>query len=165
LTLNPDSSEDHELKIKGIPDIKIGNYSQDDLLNQQHEAEEALALARAADEQRKKEAQHLGQDNEKASESNEDAPLTSEEDLLQALSQCIKHKPGWQAKDCYFTAKEAEAGDPLIVDNPAQETTEDENDLADSWDNNDEEEFDPDADMKDTGIEDNEEDYDMSKSP
>jgi hypothetical protein len=28
LSLNPDGSEDHELKIKGLPDIKVGDYTR-----------------------------------------------------------------------------------------------------------------------------------------
>jgi hypothetical protein len=28
LSLNLDGSEDHELKIKGLPDIKVGDYTQ-----------------------------------------------------------------------------------------------------------------------------------------
>jgi hypothetical protein len=47
MALNPDGSEDAELKIKGIPDVAIGNYQQQDDLNQKEDAEEALTLATA----------------------------------------------------------------------------------------------------------------------
>jgi hypothetical protein len=33
LSLNPDGSEDMELKIKGIPNIQVGNYHRDDLVS------------------------------------------------------------------------------------------------------------------------------------
>ena len=119
MTLNPDGSEDNELKIKGIPDIEISDYSHKDLPNQEDEAEEALALAGAADGQRKEEAQRLCQaDVAAVSQDNEEAS-NSDEGLLRAPSQRVKHRPGWQAKDCYFTAEEAEVGDPLVVDDPA----------------------------------------------
>ena len=63
--------------------------------------------------------------------------------------QRIKRQP---ARDCYFTAEEAEAGDPHVVENPAEETTESENDLADGWDepnSSEDEDFDPDVEMED----------------
>jgi hypothetical protein len=47
MALNPDGSEDAELKIKGIPDVVIGNYQRQDDLNQTEDAEEALTLATA----------------------------------------------------------------------------------------------------------------------
>jgi hypothetical protein len=39
--------------------------------------------------------------------------------------QRIKRKP---ASDCYYTAEEAKAGDPLLVDNPTETTTDSEDD-------------------------------------
>jgi hypothetical protein len=36
------------------------------------------------------------------------------------------------AKDCYFTAKEAKARDPCVVADPTRQTTDSEDDLADS---------------------------------
>jgi hypothetical protein len=35
------------------------------------------------------------------------------------------------AKDCYYTAKEAKARDPLVVKDPAKETTDSEDNFAD----------------------------------
>jgi len=63
--------------------------------------------------------------------------------------QRIKREP---ARDCYYTAEEAEAGDPLLVDDPAEKTTDSKDDPADGWDepNSDEDEdFDPDVEMED----------------
>lgn len=48
MALNPDGSKDAELKVKGIPNIALGNYQQQDGLNQKEDAEEALELAVAA---------------------------------------------------------------------------------------------------------------------
>jgi 3-deoxy-D-manno-octulosonic-acid transferase len=48
MALNPNGSKDVELKIKGILDIVIGDYQQQDKLNQKEDAKEALALAIAA---------------------------------------------------------------------------------------------------------------------
>lgn len=59
LTLNPNGSEDAELKIKGIPDVEVGDYHQEVLINQEDEAEEALVVSGAVDGQRKAEAQCL----------------------------------------------------------------------------------------------------------
>jgi len=63
--------------------------------------------------------------------------------------QRIRHEP---ARDCYYTAKEAEAGDPLLVDDPAEKTTDSEDDPADSWDepgSDEDKDFDPDVEMED----------------
>jgi len=62
LFLNPNSSKDIKFKIKGIPDIQVGDYHQNDLPSRQEEAEEVLALAGAADIQRKEEAKLFRQD-------------------------------------------------------------------------------------------------------
>jgi hypothetical protein len=35
------------------------------------------------------------------------------------------------ARDCYFIAKEAEAGDPCVVADPAKQTIDSKDDLAD----------------------------------
>jgi hypothetical protein len=86
LALNPNSSEDKELKIKGIPDIEVGDYSWDDLLGQKEDAEEALALAEAANRQMKGEQQHKAcVDNAIAKDDKDDEdkdPLTVATDLL-----------------------------------------------------------------------------------
>jgi hypothetical protein len=47
MSFNPDGSKDLKLKIKGIPNIFVSNYHQDDGLNQKEDGEEALALAAA----------------------------------------------------------------------------------------------------------------------
>ena len=47
LSLNPNGSDDKELKVKGILNISVRNYHQDDGLNQKEDGEEALALAKA----------------------------------------------------------------------------------------------------------------------
>jgi hypothetical protein len=49
----------------------------------------------------------------------------SDKEVRKPRPQRIKRKP---ARDCYYTAKEAEAGDPLLVDNPAKTTTDSEHD-------------------------------------
>jgi hypothetical protein len=75
-----------------------------------------------------------------------DASVT---DLLRPQRlQHIKREP---ARDCYYTAEEAEAGD-LLVDDPAEKTTDSEDDPADGWDepgSNEDEDFDPDVEMED----------------
>jgi hypothetical protein len=68
MALNPDGSEDAELKVKGIPDIAVGNYQRQDGLNQKEDAEEALTLAVAAAAKK--------EDN-----------VLQEEDILNALSE------------------------------------------------------------------------------
>ena len=62
--MNPNSSEDAEIKIKGIPDIQVGDYRQDDLPSQQEEAEEVLALAGAATVLQKQEEKQLKEQEE-----------------------------------------------------------------------------------------------------
>jgi hypothetical protein len=48
-----------------------------------------------------------------------------------------------------FLAIEAEEGDPLLVDDPASVTTDSEEELADGWDEDGDDDFDPDEDMED----------------
>jgi hypothetical protein len=71
-------------------------------------------------------------------------------DILQPQRpQRIKREP---ARDCYYTAEEAEAGDPLLVDDPAEKITDSEDDLVDGWDepgSDEDEDFDPDVEMED----------------
>jgi hypothetical protein len=44
--LNPNSSQDKELlKVKGILDISVGNYQQDNSLSQREEGDKAFTLA------------------------------------------------------------------------------------------------------------------------
>jgi hypothetical protein len=66
--LNPNSSEDTEIKIKGLLDIQVGDYYQDDLPSQQEEAEEVLALAKAATMLRKQEEKQLKEQEEQGIE-------------------------------------------------------------------------------------------------
>ena len=70
------------------------------------------------------------------------------------------------AKDCYYTVEEAEAGDPLVVEDPAEKTTDSEDDLADGWDepnSSEDEDFDPDVEMEDIDMV--QRDHIMSRSP
>jgi hypothetical protein len=56
------------------------------------------------------------------------------------------------AQNRYFTSAEAEAGDPLCIEDPAGETTDTESDLRSGWDEDDKDEdaeFDPDVDIED----------------
>jgi hypothetical protein len=48
LSLNPNGSEGAEIKIKGLLDIQVSDYLWGNLPSRQEEAEEVLALARAA---------------------------------------------------------------------------------------------------------------------
>jgi hypothetical protein len=66
MSLNPDDSEDKELKIKGILDLVVSDYYRYNLLSQQEEAEEVLALARAATVLHKAEEKQLQQSIEDA---------------------------------------------------------------------------------------------------
>jgi len=43
--------------------------------------------------------------------------------------QRIRHE---LARDCYYTAKEAKAGDPLLVDDPTEKTTDSKDNPVDS---------------------------------
>jgi hypothetical protein len=155
LALNPNGSQDEELKIKGIPDIQVGDYHQDDLPSQKEEAEEVLALAGTANVQKEQEEKQLKQDIDdaiaKGDFHNKDRdpkdPSAFVTDLLRLPSQRIKRLP---ARDCYFTAEETEAGDPHIVIDPTELTTDSEDDLADGWDDDEEDEFDPDDEMEDS---------------
>jgi hypothetical protein len=45
LSLNPNGSQDERLKIRDLLDIIVGDYHRGDVVNQQEENEEAIALA------------------------------------------------------------------------------------------------------------------------
>jgi hypothetical protein len=133
MSLNPDGSEDKELRIKGIPDLVVGDYHRYNLPSQQEEAEEVLALAGAATVLQKGEEKQLQQSIEDAlaagdpDEEDQDptVPFVSVTELLRP--QRLRRLP---ARDRYFTEEEAEAGDPRVVEDPADQTTESEDELG-----------------------------------
>jgi len=149
--LNPDGSEDIELKVKGIPDIAVGNYQRQDGLNQKEDAEEALAFAIAA--AAKKEDNVLQEEDilnalSEGDKDDEDIdPRTGPTFVADLLlrPQRTKRLP---ARDRYFLSQEAEEGSPLCFEDPADATTESE-DQDDGWDENDSDEFDPDEEAED----------------
>jgi hypothetical protein len=63
--------------------------------------------------------------------------------------QRIKRKP---VRDCYYTAEEAEAGDPLLVNNPIETTADFEDDGWDKGNPSEDEDFDPDVEMEDIKV-------------
>ena len=67
-------------------------------------------------------------------------------DLIRPPSVRARRLP---ARDTYFLSQEAEAGDPLCIEDPADATT-DIDDQGDGWDKEDsDEEFDPDEEAED----------------
>jgi hypothetical protein len=112
MTLNPDSSDDTELKVKGIPDIVVGDYQRKDNLDQKEDAEEALALATASATEEEAVLKAVFEDEE-------DVPLSPRPERTKRLP----------ARNRYFLSQEAEAGSPLCLEDPANTTdTEDEDD-------------------------------------
>jgi 3-deoxy-D-manno-octulosonic-acid transferase len=112
MALNLDGSEDAELKIKGIPDIVIGNYQQQDNLNQREDAKEALALATAA--ATKEEEAVL------KAVSKEEKDIPNNNLILSPRPERTKRLP---ARNRYFLSQEAEEGSPLCLEDPANATT------------------------------------------
>ena len=53
------------------------------------------------------------------------------------------------AQDKYYLSQEAEDGDPLLFEDPADVTTDTDSELAAGWDEDDDEDFDPDEVMED----------------
>jgi hypothetical protein len=148
LSLNPDGSQDKELlRVKGIPDISVGNYQRDDSLSQGEEGNKAFDLAVAAAAQDKEEVW----DAVAESNSDEDRDLrldspTSVTQLLRPLSERTKRMP---ARDRYFLSQEAEAGDPLCVEDAADATTDTEDHGDEAWDkDSSDDEFDPDKEVE-----------------
>jgi hypothetical protein len=131
MTLNPDGSNDTELKVKGIPDIVIRDYQRQDNLNQKEDAEEALALATAS---ATKEEAVL----EAVFEEEEDVPLSPRPERTKRLP----------ARNRYFLSQDAEAGSPLCLEDPANATTDTE-DEDNGWDEEESDEFDPDEEVED----------------
>jgi hypothetical protein len=153
LALNPDGSEDIELKIKGIPDISVGDFAREDGLNQKEDGEEALALvlAEAAYEE---EIALYGEELAFAEgdKDEEDIDLsvgcTYATDTLSRLpSQRTKRLP---ARDRYFLFAEAEEGDPACYEDPEDATIENEDPGDEGWDDEgSDNEFDPDEEAED----------------
>ena len=151
MALNPDGSEDAELKVKGIPDIAVGDYQRQDGLNQKEDAEEALALAVAA--AAKKEDNVLQEEDilnafSEDDKDDEDIDLrtrpTFVADLLPLRPRRTKRLP---ARDRYFLSQEAEEDSPLCLEDPADATIESED--QDSWDEEESDEFDLDEEVED----------------
>jgi hypothetical protein len=78
-------------------------------------------------------------------------PYVSTQDLLQQQEELLwpQRIKRLLARDSYYTAEEAKAGDPRVVEDPADQTTDSEAELGDSWDEDDDEDFDPDVEMED----------------
>lgn len=154
MALNPNGSKDAELKVKGIPDIVVGNYQRQDNLNQKEDAEEALALAAAV------------------AVKKEDNVLQEEEDILDALAEDDKDDEDVDprigptfvadlllpprpkrtkrlpARNRYFLSQEAKEGSPLCLEDPADATTDTE-DQDDGWDEEESDNFDPNEEVED----------------
>jgi len=73
-------------------------------------------------------------------------PLTFVTDLLHAPSERTKRL---LARDRYFLSQEAEAGDPLCYEDPANATTDTEDHGDKAWDEDSDKEFDPDKEVED----------------
>jgi len=71
-------------------------------------------------------------------------PLACVTDILRPISRSRR----LPAQDRYYLSHEAEAGDPLCFEDPADATT-DSDSLPDGWDDDDEEDFDPDEEAED----------------
>jgi hypothetical protein len=116
MALNPDGSKDTELKIKGIPDVVIGNYQRQDNLNQKEDAKEALTLATTValkeEEVILQEEEDILNDIAKGDKDNED--------INKRRPQRTKRLP---ARDRYFLSQEAEEGSPLCLEDPTDATT------------------------------------------
>jgi hypothetical protein len=151
LSLNPDGSEDAELKIKDLPDVTIRDYHCD--IEQQKESEETAAAAQAVATVVEAEAEAEEEDNWEqlhkgsVSENKRFQGINSPTHVADFLHLWRQHHP---ARDRYFLSQEAEDGDPLCIDNN-DTTTDIEDCLGDDWDSDDtkDNEFDPDEDMED----------------
>jgi hypothetical protein len=153
MALNPNSSKDAELKIKGIPNIAVRNYQQQDNLNQREDAEEVLALAVAAAVKKEDDVLQEEKDilNALAEGDKDDEDIdprigpTFVTDLLPLRPQRAKRLP---AQNRYFLSQEAEEGSPLCLEDPTNATTDTE-DQDDGWDEDEGDEFDPDKEVED----------------
>jgi hypothetical protein len=100
-----------ELKIKGIPDIVIGNYQRQDNLNQKEDAEEALALATATATKEEAVLQAIFEEEEDILDNNLVLPPRPER--TRRLT----------AQNRDFLSQEAEEGSPHCLEDPANATT------------------------------------------
>jgi len=130
LSLNPDGSEDSEIKIKDLEGIKVGKWELEVDVTQE-EDKDSIALEAILEA-------------EKAPK----LPPVLEDDLDNDDKQDINItkaslRPGRQ----YFTAEEVEAGDLLIIDNEEDITTDSGTGLEDGDDSD--ESFDADRDNDD----------------
>jgi hypothetical protein len=128
LSLNPDGSKDSEIKIKDLEGIEVGKWELEvDITQEEDEDSTALEAVLEAEKALK-------------------LPLALEDDLSDSDKPNINItkaslRPGRQ----YFTAEEAEAGEPLIVDE--EDITTDSSASSEDGDDNDlDESFDGDGD-------------------
>jgi hypothetical protein len=153
LALNPDGSQDEELKVKGLPFIAVGDYTRNDL-TQLEDSELAIEVAQV--EAACKEAKEKEEEEDLWAKVNE-GDLDEEDsrgigtyvtDLVRP-SRDHRHRP---AEDRYFLSYEAQDGDPLLEEDLSGETTDTESHLAGGWDEEDEDQdqdFDPDEVIED----------------
>ena len=145
LSLNPDGSQDEKLKVKGIPDLIVGDYARDDLLTQLEDSEQAMEVAEieaaCREAMEEKGEEDIGCQINEGDLDDEDGGIgTYVTDLLRP-SRDNRRQP---AQDRYFLSYEAEEGDPLLNEDPADATTDSESHLAGGWDEDDDEDEDED---------------------
>jgi hypothetical protein len=132
ITLNSDGSEDGEIKIKDLEGIEVGEWELDvDVTQEEDEDSAALEAVLEAG---------------KAPE----LPPVLEDDLDNDDKQDINiTKASLRLRRQYFTAKEVESGDLLIINNEEDITTNSSTGLEDGDDDNSDESFDADGDDDD----------------
>ena len=130
LSLNPNGSEDSEIKIKDLEGIEVRKWELEVDVSQE-EDEDSIALEAILEAEKAPKFLPVSEHNNEKQEVNiTKASLRS------------------GARNQYFTAEEADAGDPLIVDNE-EDITIDSNTGSEDGDGDSDESFDTDGDNSD----------------
>jgi hypothetical protein len=130
LSLNPDGSEDLEIKIKDLEGIEVGKWELEVDVSQE-EDEDSTALEAVLEAEKTPKLLLVPERNNEKQEIN-------------ITKASLRSRAGNQ----YFTAEEADTGDPLIVNNEEDITTDSNTGSEDGNDDSDES-FDTDGDNSD----------------
>ena len=112
MSLNPDGSQDSQIKIKDLEGIKVGDWELLVDITQEEDAENAISEA-ILDTEKAPKPLTINSDGDRDDDQDGDSINITKSSLR--LRKPVKNQ--------YYTAEEAEAGDPMVVDNPKDVTT------------------------------------------
>jgi hypothetical protein len=128
LALDPNGSEDYDLKIKDLPNIAVGDYHREDLSQDMENDEVMATVLTTANKQEGKEGE-----------------IPEISNIVQSDNESAEDQP----RDRYYTRQEALGGNPRVGNNQKDMTTDTEGNssVEEGEEESDDNEFDPEEDL------------------